>query len=902
MPNSFRVILDPLAPPHKMKLRRLSRVNASILCVIGLFLAAIFLAAGLLIRQSRLAALEESESQAVRFVSGAVAAVNRSLLGIDVMLASMDGFVGFPGQLRNPLNAAAASRSMLGEVQQNPLVRYVALIDSQARVIASSKSTDAQTALMLPKGFISEVLAEPSPTLIVSSPAVSFANSERVLYLARYFKMADDSKVVAVAELQIPMLAPVMVQGANIPGLEVTLERADGELLASVPTSAGTDRLTPLPRDALLASDVPLTLPARLGGASALVVARPILYRDILISASIPLELALTHWRKYRNVIVGVALAFGLMTLAVGSLAFWYLKGMAQARHTIAQAKTSLDQALGAMNSGFVLLNAQGEVITWNRRYIEFFPWVKEVIANGVPFRNILMAVAARNMPNASDAERLAWLENRQSQQAQQGSHEQVLVSGAIIHITERRTPEGGVVIVYEDVTELRTAAEKIEQLAFYDPLTQLPNRRLLSDRLQQALTSSVRSGQQGALLFLDLDHFKTLNDTLGHDMGDRLLQRVAQRLTACVREEDTVARLGGDEFVVMLEGLGKTSEEAKARTRLVGEKILTSLNQPYRLGSYLHTSTPSIGAALFGEGLKNSEELLKQADIAMYQVKGSGRNALLFFQETMLTTITNRATLETDLRMALVLDQFVLHYQAQFDQNGRPVGAEVLIRWQHPLRGLVPPAEFIGQAEETALIIPMGHWVLTNACMQLKRWEMVPSRSNLLLAVNVSARQFRQSDFVAMVKRTLLDSGARPDRLKLELTESVVLANVQDTIEKMNTLKAIGVRFSMDDFGTGQSSLTYLTQLPLSQLKIDQSFVRNIGLQEADAVIIDTIIAMASSLGLEVIAEGVETLEQRNFLEAHGCRLYQGYLFGKPMLLADFELQLDTPLLAHSA
>ncbi len=885
-----------------MKWLPLSRVNVSVLGVIGLFLAAILLAAGLLIRQSRLAALEENDTQVVRFVSGAVTAVNRSLLGIDVMLASMDELLGLSGQARSAVNTTAASRSMRGAVQQNLLVRYVALIDSQARVIASSKSTDVQTTLSLPKGFVNEVLAEPSRSLTISSPTVSFASSERVLYLARYFRMSDGTKVVAIAELQIPMLMPVIIQGAVIPGLEVTLERANGELLASVPPKAGAERLAPLPGDALLAAGIPISLPARLSGAPALVVARPILYRDIYMSASIPIKAALAEWQKYRNFILGVALAFALMTLAVGSLAFWYLKRMAQARQTIAEGEASMDQALEAMISGFVLLNARGEVIRWNRRFVEIYPWVQDIIATGVPFRNILTASALKSLPDATDAERQAWLLRRQNQQTLQGSHEQVLPSGAVIHITERRTPEGGVVIVYEDVTELRTAAAKIEQLAFYDPLTHLPNRRLLSDRLQQALTSSARSGQQGALLFLDLDHFKTLNDTLGHDMGDRLLQRVAQRLTACVREEDTVARLGGDEFVVMLEGLGKTAEEAKARARLVGEKILISLNQPYRLGSNLHTSTPSIGAALFGDGVKDPEELLKQADIAMYQVKGSGRNALCFFQHTMLTTITDRATLETDLRMALVLDQFVLHYQAQHDQHGRPVGAEVLIRWQHPLRGLVPPAEFIGQAEETALIVPMGQWVLTSACMQLKRWEASPSRSNLLLAVNVSARQFRQADFVDMVKRALRDSAARADRLKLELTESVVLANVQDTIEKMNTLKAIGVRFSMDDFGTGQSSLTYLTQLPLSQLKIDQSFVRNIGLQKADAVIIDTIIGMANSLGLEVIAEGVETLEQRNFLEAHGCHLYQGYLFGKPMLLADFEMQLDTPLLPYFA
>jgi diguanylate cyclase (GGDEF)-like protein len=560
-------------------------------------------------------------------------------------------------------------------------------------------------------------------------------------------------------------------------------------------------------------------------------------------------------------------------------LVLWYIARITQARQAMAQSKSSLDQALESMASGFLLLNAAGEVVTWNQRYISLFPWTKALLMAGLPFRTILEEAARQDMPQATQEERHAWVDKRLVDQVLQASHERKLATGSIIHITERRTPDGGMVLVYEDVTALRAATAEIEQLAFYDPLTRLPNRRLLSDRLGRALTASARSGQHGAVLFLDLDHFKTLNDTLGHDMGDRLLERVAQRLTACVREQDTVARLGGDEFVVMLEGLGKTSSEARAHAKLVGDKILSSLNQPFRLGAHLHNSTPSIGAALFGEGQKEAAELLKQADIAMYQVKASGRNGLSFFNVSMQSVITDRASLEADLRTGLVLDQFELYYQGQFDIRDLPVGAEALIRWNHPARGLVLPTDFIGMAEDTALI--------------------VPRRADLVLAVNVSARQFRQADFVSQVKSVLRETGANAKRLKLELTESLVLANVQDTIEKMNALKKIGVRFAIDDFGTGQSSLTYLTQLPLNQLKIDQSFVRNIGLQEADAVIIDTIIGMSGNLSLEVLAEGVETREQRDFLQAHGCGLFQGYLFSRPVSLAEFELQLDAIIVA---
>ena len=448
-------------------------------------------------------------------------------------------------------------------------------------------------------------------------------------------------------------------------------------------------------------------------------------------------------------------------------------------------------------------------------------------------------------------------------------------------------------VSTFIDITLRKEAVDKIEQLAFYDPLTGLPNRRLLQDRLKPALASSHRSGRQGALLFIDMDNFKTLNDTLGHDMGDLLLQQIAKRLESCVREGDTVARLGGDEFVVMLEDLSEQTLECATQTEIIGNKILAVLNQPYQLDSREYYSTPSIGVTLFNGQEQSSEDLLKQADIAMYQAKTSGRNALRFFDPKMQASITARVALEEDLRLAMKEQQFILYYQPQVHHSGKIIGAEVLVRWQHPLRGLVTPAEFIPLAEETRLILPIGEWVLKTACAQLKIWEGNEHTRSLQLAVNVCARQFHQTDFVEQVSQLLIFDGINPKMLKLELTESLVLDDIDDTIVKMNALRHIGVRFSMDDFGTGYSSLSSLKKLPLDQLKIDQSFVRDISIDRDDAIIIETIIAMANKLNMEVIAEGVETEAQRSFLELHDCQLYQGYLFSKPVPLEQFELLL---------
>ena len=465
------------------------------------------------------------------------------------------------------------------------------------------------------------------------------------------------------------------------------------------------------------------------------------------------------------------------------------------------------------------------------------------------------------------------------------------------IIITAVKDPNGIIINYVSTITDFtmsKEVADEIKNLAFYDPLTRLPNRRLLLDRLGQAVASSVDSGRTGALLLIDLDNFKALNDTLGHDIGDLLLQQVAQRLEADMREGDTVARLGGDEFVVVLEGLSPQPIDAAAHTKSVGNKLLTILSQPYQLAKYEYRSTVSIGVTLLDSSPQAIDELLKQADLALYQSKLGGRNALRFFDHQMQANITARALLGSELRKALEKQQFQLHYQIQVDHLNRPVGAEALIRWMSPERGLVSPAQFISLAEETGLILSIGKWVLETACAQIKAWQQQAYTRNLILAINISAKQFHQADFAAQVQAVLQCHDINPAQLKLELTESVMLENIQDTIATMNALKKIGIQLSLDDFGTGYSSLQYLKLLPLGQLKIDQSFIRDIDTDSSDKAIVRTIIAMAQSLNLSVMAEGVETEEQRQFLLDNGCNNYQGALFGRPTTLEDFEAVLQ--------
>ena len=447
---------------------------------------------------------------------------------------------------------------------------------------------------------------------------------------------------------------------------------------------------------------------------------------------------------------------------------------------------------------------------------------------------------------------------------------------------------ESCVISYIRDVTEAKADEEKIRNLAFYDTLTGLPNRRLLWERLRQALVSSIRSGSKHALLFLDLDGFKSFNDTLGHHIGDLLLQETGRRIQSCVREVDTVARLGGDEFVIVLEDLSQIPEIAAAQARTVGGKILAAIDQPFLLeGRECHT-TSSMGITVFGNQNESTNEVLQQADIAMYQAKAAGRNAMFFFAPALQASVNARVALEKDLRRAIHENQFSLYYQPQLDR-GLLTGAEALLRWRHPSRGVISPHEFVPLAEETGLIFPLGAWVLETACAQLAHWAGRKEGQHLSVAVNVSAREFRQPKFVDHVLAALERTGANPKSLKIELSESMFGENVEELIAKMQRLKAHGVCFSLEDFGTGYSSMSYLKRLPLDQIKIDRAYVGEILNDPISGAVAQAIVSFGRAMGLSVIAEGVETEEQRAFLAKLGCHSFQGYLFSHPLPLGEF-------------
>ena len=868
------------------------RIKPAIWLLAALFMAVLAGAAAWQTGSLRESAVRTSEEKVDRFVSGAEAALNHNMLSIDLLLSGAQDML----QLQPHADVQGESRMLAVVARGNLLVSRVAVVDAQGRVRASSEPSGALQEMSLPTAFLASVVSSAAQRLYISTPVLSFATTQQVLYFARPLKGRDGQRLAVVAEVPLAKLANVLTQGHEVSGLEIVFEQNDGRRMLALPDLPEAGPLRAPHSDAPL-PDRAWNTPARISGVPALVASRQLVYPNLRLSVSLPEDQALERWEYERNMVAAAALVFCAMVLLAAAVAVVVFDRMAQARKDIADAKALLDQALESMVSGFVLLDAQQRVAHWNRRFVELFPWMRGAMASGMPFRQVLEQSVAHHLPVGSDAERQQWIALRLAQQQDgTGAHEQVLPDGHCIHVLERATPEGGWVITYHDVTDLRRANEEIEHLAFYDPLTGLPNRRLLLDRLGRAPVLSQRSGKVGALLFLDLDHFKDLNDTLGHEVGDELLQAVAQRLLANVRVADTVARLGGDEFVVMLSDLSTSTQEAAALAQRIGEKILRGLSEPYVLRGHTHQGAASIGATLFGASAQSAIELLRQADIAMYQVKARRGNALCFFDPKMQTAINDRAQLEADLRQALVAQQLVLHYQPQATLQGDVIGAECLLRWQHPQRGMVPPGQFIAVAEESDLILHIGQWVLHSACTQLARWQEQPQWAHLQLSVNVSARQFRQSDFVHQVIETLQVTGARAHLLTLELTESLVLDNVEDAIDQMHQLRTNGVRFSVDDFGTGYSSLAYLTRLPLHQLKIDQAFVRNLGSRPSDDVIVQTIIGMGRNLDLEVIAEGVETEAQKAILAGHGCDLYQGYLLARPMPVADFERSLGGP------
>ena len=578
----------------------------------------------------------------------------------------------------------------------------------------------------------------------------------------------------------------------------------------------------------------------------------------------------------------GLALLSGLLLAAVGGALLLRRQVARQTRH-IKASEQRLNTILDSVEAYIYIKDPQLNYQYANRKVCELFGLPREEVV-GRSDEDFFDALTAANLHN-NDRRVLQLgerVEREETNRSLDGNEEHTFLSVKL----PLRHPDGSIYAlcgISTDISEHKRNLEQIHQLAFYDTLTGLPNRRLLIDRLQHALAQRARSKKEGALLFIDLDNFKDLNDTLGHDMGDRLLQQVAQRLLEHVREQDTLARLGGDEFVLMIEDLSLNRDTAIQQLDRVTHKILHALAAPYTLQARNYSSTASIGIALFSDDHNTVDELLKRADLAMYEAKSGGRNTLRYFNPQMQADASARADLENDLRESLRERLFVLHYQPKVNRNGELFGAEALIRWQHPQRGLVAPDEFIALAESTGLILPLGRWILYTACHQLVAWAQLTDMQGITLAINVSARQFHHPDFVEDVLCALEETGANPTRLELELTESQLVEDVEAMIVKMTQLKARGVRFSLDDFGTGYSSLNYLKRLPLDCLKIDQSFVRDLLIDPSDAAIVRTIVALGSNLNLQVIAEGVESREQHVALLQLGCHNFQGYLFGKP-------------------
>lgn len=572
------------------------------------------------------------------------------------------------------------------------------------------------------------------------------------------------------------------------------------------------------------------------------------------------------------------------LEFTTSTLKIFVARAAAELERQVADARIA-DQAswLDRARDAIVVRDIDGRISFWNKSAERLYGWRGDEVLGSTlgdaffddreRLKEATASVHALGFWNGEVEHRrkdgsLVWVESRWSLVSDDGGEARSILA------------------IDTDITARNIAEREIEHLAFYDVLTNLPNRHCLVQRLKKAIDGG---DGFGALLFLDLDNFKTLNDTLGHDMGDLLLQEVASRLQSCVRATDTVARLGGDEFVIMLESLGASFDSATKAAQRVATDILVASNAPYDLRGSAHNSTPSIGVTLFARG-ENTDDVLKQADLAMYQAKGAGRNAVRFFDPKMEAMAISRRALEDDIRAALRADEFHVVLQPQVDASGDVIGAEALVRWMHERRGAVAPNDFIPIAEESGLIVPLGRRVLELACLQLVSWSERSHTADLTLSINVSAREFRQADFVSHVVETLEAYGANPERLVLELTESVLVDDLDVVIAKMAALREIGIGFSLDDFGTGYSSLSYLKRLPLNQLKIDKSFVRDVFVDANDGVIARTIVALGRSLSLDVIAEGVETQEQRAFLIDAGCRSFQGYLFSRPLAASAFD------------
>ncbi|HEY4317453.1 MAG TPA: EAL domain-containing protein [Herbaspirillum sp.] len=728
-----------------------------------------------------------------------------------------------------------------------------------------------------------------SDRLQIGKPRVGRFSGRRVILFTRRINQPDGAfGGVVIIGIDPRVFSQLYEKPHFSPSTIISLIASDGGILARRVALYSTPEST-IRNQALLEqlrSESPngFSMRTNLAGAQRFVSGRSLRdYHLSVVISTVEAE-AMDHaQRQARDLIMEACMESAMVLLFCGLLCIILLRQRRSEIHIRNQAAL-LDKAQDAI----IVRTLSHKIIYWNKGAERLYGWsAKEALGKEIaallPGDNLLSDNATQAVVRDGEWRGEIVQRHKNGTQFTVEGH-WTLVSG------DTRHGEQSIFEINTNISHRKIAERKIHYLAYYDSVTGLPNRLFLHDRLAAALERASRTGHPGALLLIDLDNFKTINDTLGHDKGDMLLQEVASRLQANARRVDMVARLGGDEFVMMLEDLAEEEQTAGSQVHTVGEKVLNALSQPFELGNTLHHTSASIGITLFHDNQDQANELLKRADMAMYQAKAAGRNTMRFFSPAMQAAVSRRALLETDLREGLGRNEFVLHYQPQVDSEGRITGAEALVRWQHPQHGLVSPAEFIPLAEDSGLIFPLGLWVLNTACRQLALWANDPRSDALALSVNVSARQFQHPHFVDILLEVLEQTGANPYRLKLELTESLFVTDMEIAAAKMSTLKARGVEFSLDDFGTGYSSLSYLKRLPLKQLKIDQSFVRDILTDSNDAAIAIMIVALARSLGLEVIAEGVESVEQRQFLFDHGCPLYQGYLFSPPVPISRFD------------
>ena len=800
-------------------------------------------------------------------------------------------------------NAEPSPARLQAFLQQAPYLRSLALLGKDGRIQASSHAANLGVAVPL-AGFTPQ---STGPLDVLRSGPLTlgrdFADSAQqrrpvlagisFIPLALDVAQADQRWRTVLATLNTDYFLNFYGNHITPQQGRVSLLRYDGSLLLSTDPALAPGKASPsrllLTRLAQTDADSYREKPP--GSGVLLTAYRASRIYPFVLCVQLDESQALAAWRREAArtaLVVGLAL---LVLLGLASAYFLRFERLARAR---ARDEEDLRIAAAAFESqeGIFVTDTRSVILRVNRAFSEITGYQPHEVVGQTP----RLLRSGRHGP---EFYQLLW-HSLLTQGSWSGEVWNRRKNGDIypewLTITAVQDAGGDIshyVAMLTDITQRKAAEQEIRDLAYYDPLTRLPNRRLLLERLQLALRHG-QPGQEGGLMFIDLDNFKTLNDTLGHDMGDILLQQVGCRLQECVAAGDTVARLGGDEFVILLPALGSSVDEAAACVQRLGESLRLVLNRPYDLAGHDYQCTPSIGISLFADGPRHSDDLMKRADLALYSAKAAGRNAVRFFDAAMQHSVAARATLEKALRQALGRDELQLFYQPQVGADGRILGAEALLRWQSADLGSQQPASFLPLAEESGLILPIGQWVLEQACWQLVRWAAQPQTAGLLLSVNISVCQLRQADFVSQVETILAQTGAPASQLLLELTESVLMDDMLQAIDKMRALRRLGVRFALDDFGTGYSSLSYLRQLPLDQLKLDHSFVQGALDESNDAAIVDMVLALARSLQLEVLAEGVETAAQHACLLQRGCTRFQGYLFGAPMPLDSFERQLE--------